>query len=181
MNPNYFYIFKNKVILSEVEGEEKPAEETPPTPEKDLDKILNKSKKVSGVLVKMLSTQKELNDTAKQEIKDLLSDIRCISYKPTTFRAILANGNFFDIKYDPTPNQFKFQDDYQLYDGFVVTILGKKYNITNRSEFEQAIDSLQKIQREKAVIVKEPGEGEETPTIPPETPEEEPTPPEEEK
>ena len=57
----------------------------------------------------------------------------------------------------------------------------KKYSITNRSEFEQAIDGLQKIQREKAVIVKEPGEGEETQSAPPETPEEEPTPPEEEK
>lgn len=177
MNINYFHIFRNKIILAEAD-EKEPVDQTPET---DLDKILNKSTKVTSALVRLLSTQEKITDKSKQEIKDLVTDLRCISYKPTTFRVILTNGNYFDLKYDPTPNQFKYEEDYNPYDGFTVSILGKKYSISIRSEYEQALDGIQKIQREKAIIVKEPGEGEtEAPAgvdAPPddETPEDEPT------
>lgn len=160
MKPNYFYIFKNKVLLEA-------AEEAPQDPKisaeddsSDLDRVLNNSKKVNYTLVKLLTTYEEPNDKTKEELKNLITDIRCISYKPTTFRIILANGNFFDLKYDPTPSQLKYPSDYKPSDLFVANILGKHYNLSNKSEYEQCLDYIQKIQRENPILVKEPGEGE---------------------
>lgn len=186
MSLNYFHIFKNKVILSEQEEDEDiPDELTADTPspdepeapavepktETDLDKILGSSKKVTSALVKLLSTYDKVTDKSKEEIRELVSDIRCISYKPTTFRVILGNGNYFDLKYNPTPSQLKGIYKVEPSDLFFVTINGKKYDISSKSEYEQALDGIQKIQREKAVLVKEPGENEPAPAPAPETPE----------
>jgi hypothetical protein len=171
MNINYFHIFKNKVILAEQEDETPETQdnaEIPPQPETDLDKILSKSPKVTATLVKLFSTYDKVNDKAKDEIKALVSDVRCISYKPTTFRFILANGNFFDLKYNPVPLQLKNPQDFNPWDAFDINILGKKYDLSVKSEYEQAIDYIQIIQKEKSIIVKEPGEVE-SPT-PSETP-----------
>lgn len=177
MSINYFHIFRNKVILAEQEDEtpetpENQEVQEPPQSETDLDKILSKSPKVTYTLVKLLSTYDKVSNKAKEEIKNLVSDVRCISYKPTTFRFILSNGNYFDLKYNPTPLQLKDPSDYVPSDSFQVIILGKKYDISLRSEYEQALDYIQKIQREKAILVKEPGESEQQQTSePPQEPE----------
>lgn len=179
MKPNFFQIFKYKVILNEaVEDEPEKAEDSPE--EKEVDKVLNKSKKVRKTLVKLLTSQESDNSKARKELGELISDIRCISYKPTTFRIILLNGNYLDLKYDPTPMQIKNPSEFTESDMFVVKILGKKFHLSNNSELQQCLDYIQQIQREKALAVPEPGENETgSPTSPDSA--EEPTPEEEPK
>lgn len=175
MRPNYYHTFKYKVTLAEQDEPapeeqtpaEAPATDTPPeeappaeAEETDLEKILSKSRKVTYTLIKLLSTYDNVSQKAKEEIRNLVSDIRCISYKPTTFRVVLSNNNFFDLKYDPTPLQLKYVNDFKPSDLFYVNVLGKKYSLSNKSELEQALDYIQKIQKDNPIILKEPGEGE---------------------
>jgi hypothetical protein len=169
MKPNYHYIFQNKLLEA--------AEITPIETESNLEKILAKSPKVTSVLLKLLTTQKSKNDTALEQIRETVSDIRCISYKPTTFRVVIPNGNYFDIKYDPTPLELQYPEDFKPSDAFQVIASGKKYNIVNRSEYEQALDAINVLLKNNP-ITKEP-EPESEPASA-ETPPEGETPPEEE-
>ena len=103
---NIFYNFKRK--LHEAEGDEAaPEEEAPaeqaPKQTSDLDKVLSKSPKVMYTLMKLLSSQSSVNDKADKEIREIVSDIKIITYRPTTFRIVLKNANYFDLVYDPTP------------------------------------------------------------------------------
>ncbi len=141
MSINYFDIFKKR--LNE--------EETVVTQETDKDKILRNSKKVTSVLTKLLSSQKNGGDKSLSELQDLISDIKVISYKPTTFRIVVANSNYFDLIYDPAPMQVQYPEDYQDIDSFTVKVAGKKYKIGNNSQFEQALDALNKIMRENPI------------------------------
>lgn len=134
MKPNYYQIFRYKL------WEEENVIET----ESDLEKILKKSKKVTGVLAKLLCTSDAVNDKTKDQIRKIVTDIRCISFKPTTFRIALKNGNYFDLRYSPSPNQLENPEDYKPYQSFSVNILGKTYFIGNQSEYEQCIDYIQR-------------------------------------
>lgn len=160
MKPNFFENFRYKFLFEE-------AEITPVETESNLDKILNKSPKVTNVLIKLLTGESRKNEQAVEQIRSTVSDIRCISYKPTTFRVVIPNGNYFDLKYNPTPLELEYPEDYQPSDAFQVAVSGKKYTLGNRSEFEQAIDYIN-ILLKTAPITKEP------------EPEEEPVPSEEE-
>lgn len=175
MKPNYYQIFQYKLL----EAAEITAVET----ESNLEKVLSKSPKVTSVLLKLLTTQKSKNDKALEQIRNTVSDIRCIAYKPTTFRVVIPNGNYFDIKYDPTPLEINYPEDFSPSDSFQVIVSGKKYNISNRSEYEQALDYINILLKTNP-ITKEP-EPEEEPVAgetPPEgeAPPEGETPPEEE-
>lgn len=152
MKPNYYYIFQNKLLEA--------AEVTPVENESNLDKILNKSPKVTSVLLKLLTSQKSKNTKAIEQIRETVSDIRCISYKPTTFRVVIPNGNYFDLKYNPTPNELKYPEDFSPSDAFQVIVSGKKYDIANNSEYEQAIDYINNLLKTNP-ITKEPEPGEE--------------------
>jgi hypothetical protein len=134
MKPNYYEIFKHKLLEAE--------EKTDIQNESNLEKILKSSKKLTAVLVDLLTTQKHLNDEAKEQIRNVVSDIKCISYKPTTFRVVIPNGNYFDMKYDPTPLELRYPEDYKPQDSFTILVSGKKYNIANRSEYEQCLDYI---------------------------------------
>lgn len=164
MTTDFYQIFRYKFLLKEQEEEKAPPEEKEPSevtnPESDLEKVLNNSKKVTYALVKLLSTYDNINEKSKNELRELINDIRCISYKPTTFRIILTNNNYFDIKYDPTPMQLKYPEDFKPMDMFYVTVLGKKYDLATASQYQQCIDYIQKIQRENPVLLKTAGEGE---------------------
>lgn len=159
---NYFYVFKNKVLLNEAEEEKQPEEpeKAPVDKSSEMEKVLNRSTKITYTLNKLLSTQSKVSSATKDQLRELISDIRCISYKPTTFRIILSNDNYFDLKYDPTPLQVQNKQDHEPSDEFVIHIMGKKYSLANKSELEQAVDYIQKAQKEKAIMVSEPGEGE---------------------
>ena len=134
MKPNYYHIFKLKLKEEEVV--------TPIENESNLEKILEKPNKVSKVLALLLTTQKSLNDEAKTQLREVVSDIKCISYKPTTFRVVIPNGNYFDLKYDPTPLNIQYPDDFQPKDSFTVIVSGKKFHIANNSELDSAIDYI---------------------------------------
>jgi hypothetical protein len=176
MKPNYYQIFQYKLLEA--------AEITPVETESNLEKILSKSPKVTSVLLKLLASQNKKNDKTVEEIRNTVSDIRCISYKPTTFRVVIPNGNYFDIKYDPTPLELNYPEDFNPSDSFQVLVSGKKYNISNNSEYEQAMDYINILLKTKP-ITKEPEPGEEPAAGGGETPPEgeapaEETPPEEE-
>lgn len=181
MTPNFHYIFQQKLYEAEVRAKI----ET----ESTLEKVLRQSKKVTSVLAELLTSQKKFNEKSKDEIREIVSDIRFISYKPTTFRIIIKNGNYFDLKYDPTPLELKNPEEYDVRDSFVVMVSGKKYNLTNRSEMEQALDYINILLKTSPILkepepIEEPG-AEPTPPPPeggPEAGKEEvPPPPEEEK
>ena len=161
MKPRFYEIFRNKLW-----------EETEITPienESNLEKIIKKSPKITSTLVKLLTTQEKKNKKSIDQLREVVSDIRCISYKPTTFRVVIPNGNFFDLKYDPTPLELQYPEDFKPSDAFQVIASGKKYNIANRSEFEQALDAINILLKTNA-ITKEPEPGEE-PAAAGETPE----------
>jgi hypothetical protein len=62
------------------------------------------------------------------EYKNFLSNIEWVSPKPSTFRVVLQNQQAFYLKW--------------LGKGFEAQIEGKRYNISNVSEFQQALDRL---------------------------------------
>ena len=134
MKPNYYHIFKLKLKEEEVV--------TPIENESNLEKILEKPNKISKVLALLLTTQNSLNDEAKTQLREVVSDIKCISYKPTTFRVVIPNGNYFDLKYDPTPLNIQYPDDFQSKDSFTVIVSGKKFHLANNSELDSAIDYI---------------------------------------
>jgi hypothetical protein len=170
MKPNYYHIFKLKLKEEEVV--------TPIENESNLEKILEKPNKISKVLALLLTTQNSLNNEAKTQLREVVSDIKCISYKPTTFRVVIPNGNYFDLKYDPTPLNIQYPDDFQSKDSFTVIVSGKKFHLANNSELDSAIDYIN-ILLSTSPIGKEPEPGAE-PAAEPETPPEGETPPEEE-
>lgn len=172
MKPRFYEIFRNKVLYE--------VEITQIENESNLEKIIKKSPKVTNTLVKLLTTQQKKNGKGVEQLREVVSDIRCISYKPTTFRVVIKNGNFFDLKYDPTPLELKYPEDFQPGDSFQVLVSGKKFNISNKSEYEQALDYIN-ILLKTDPITKEPSPGEEPAAAGgEETPPEGETPPEEE-
>ncbi len=174
MKINFYKTFKNRLL----EEEKVSAVDN----ESDMEKILKNSKKITYVLTKLLTTQNSYNEEAKAQIRDMVSDIKCISYKPTTFRIVISNSNFFDLKYDPTPLELKHPEDFEPSDSFVVIVSGKKYNIANRSEFEQCLDNINNVLKSNPITKSTeeiPSEDQNTEEQPPEeetdTTEEEPT------
>jgi hypothetical protein len=173
MKPNYHYIF-HKRLLAEAEVRTKIETES------NLEKILDRSKKITSVLSDLLTSQKNFNEKSKNELREIVADIRFMSYRPTTFRIIFKNGNYFDLKYDPSPLQLKYPGDYEIKDSFLISVSGKKYNLANRSELEQALDYINVLLK-TGPILKEPEPIQEPGEAPPETPpspEEAPPPPE---
>jgi hypothetical protein len=147
MKPNFYSIFRNKLYEEEVR--------TTIETESNLEKILGKAKKITSVLTELLTSQKDFNEKAKNEIRELVADVRFISYNPTTFKIVLKNGNYFDVRYDPTPIELKYSKDYSPKDSFVVVVSGKKYKLANKSELEQAVDYINTL-LSTSPILKEP-------------------------
>jgi hypothetical protein len=136
----------------------------------DMDKIISDSPKIRNILIKLFSGSNSEKD-AVDDIKSIVSDIKCIQRKPTTFRVVLKNGANLDIKYTPTPLQLKNPEDYGKYDGFTITISGKKYRVSVNSEFDQCLTYLGKLMGEKPILKgEEPGEEEGQEAPPEESP-----------
>ena len=145
---NVFYNFKRK--LHEAEGDEIPTEDAPDQVS-DLDKVLEKSPKVVYTLMKLLSSQSSVNDKADKEIREIVSDIKIITYRPTTFRIVLKNANYFDLVYDPTPSEISNEKSYSPSDFFRVVISGKRFDLGNNSSFEQALDYIGQIMKHNPI------------------------------
>lgn len=105
------------------------------------DDILSRSVKVTSALSKLLCSDAKNTERAMDEIEELVKDIKVLSYKPSTFRIIFQNDNYFDLIYDPINNKDNIseKDYFRL---FMVTVDGKKYHLINNSEFDQAMDYI---------------------------------------
>lgn len=110
--------------------------------ESDMEKIMSGSPKVTGILTDLLTSKQGSSDAAKEELRQVVTDIKIISMKPTTFRIVMKNGSFFDLKYNPSPLQLRFPDQFKPIDAFTVLISGKKYDIGTESEYQQALDYI---------------------------------------
>ena len=153
MKPRFYEIFRKKVLWE--------AEITPVETESNLEKIIRKSPKVTNTLIKLLTTEEKKGKKSIEQLREVISDIRCIAYKPTTFRVVIPNGSFFDLKYNPSPLELKYPEDYKDFDFFQVIANGKKYDIVNRSEYEQALDQINILLKNKPITKEpEPEEGE---------------------
>lgn len=130
----------------------------------DMEQILSRSPKVTAVLIKLLTDQKSNSDKATKQLRQIITDIKAISLKPTTFRIVLKNGNYFTLKYTPSPLQLKYPDKFDESDSFTVVVSGKRFNIENRAEFEQALDYLAKIMSTQPVSQGKQGEDQTPPT-----------------
>lgn len=151
MKPRFYEIFRNKVLWE--------VEITKVENESNLEKIIKKSPKVTNTLIKLLTTQEKKSKKSVDQLREIVSDIKCISYKPTTFRVVIPNGNFFDLKYNPSPLELNYPEDFKESDFFQVIANGKKYDIVNRSEFEQALDQINILLKTKSIVNQpEPGE-----------------------
>lgn len=122
----------NEGMLDEVEDEEEPAPEEEPTPEEEpdtdasketvledaTDKILGKFPTVKSAIIKLQTDQ----------FKEFVESIDWISPRPSSFRINLKNGQDYILKW--TGKAFEAQ------------ILGKRYLLSNISEYQQALDKL---------------------------------------
>jgi len=161
MKPNFYKIFKDRLFEAEEEESEKKDKKEDKDKkvkietESTLDKVLKKSKKLPAVLSKLMTTQDSYNKKAEKELREVVSDIRCVSYRPTTFRVIIPNSNYFDIIYDPTPLQIDYEEDYNPIELFTISVLGKRYSMGNRSELEQCIDYVNTLLKSNPITKKE--------------------------
>ena len=127
------------------------------------------------VLTKFPILKKVVTDLLTDQYEMFISDIQWVAPRPTTFKMVLANGQFFYLIYTER--------------SWIAQVEGKKYYLLNINEEEQASESIARILRyggkaepEKAEVptggetpADEPVTGEETPA-----PEGEETPPTEE-
>lgn len=132
MSNNPFFNFKKSLYEADA----------PEQQESDLEKVLRTAPKVTYTLMRLLTSQKTVNDKAQKEIRDIVADIKVIAFRPTTFRIIFKNSNYFDLVYDPSPLEVKYEKDFKPSDFFRVVIAGKRYDIANDSSFEQALDYI---------------------------------------
>ena len=119
--------------------------------ESDMEKVLSGSPKITGILVDLLTGAKGSSDGAKEELRQVVTDIKAISLKPTTFRIVVKNGSFFDIKYNPTPLQLRFPDQFTAADAFTILVSGKKYDLGSTSERQQALDYINNLLKNQPV------------------------------
>jgi hypothetical protein len=112
----------NESLLDEVEDEEpepeEPGEESGPVLEDATDQILGKFPTLRQAIIKLQT----------EDFKEFVETIDWISPRPTSFRVNLKNGQDYILKW--TGKTFEAQ------------ILGKRYLLSNISDYQQALDKL---------------------------------------
>lgn len=140
--------------------------------------ILNRFKILRLVLEDLLTSGSEDSYSREDDLTKLVSDISIITFKPTTFNIKFKNGSKMNLKYDPTPMQLKPDSgtDFKPKDYFQLQILGKRYNLQNRSEYLQALDYIGKALEEKPIGTGNNQSSKDEPeNLPDEEPEEQPS------
>ena len=97
-------------------------------------RVLNNVPELIPILVDLLST----------EFTTFVEDIEWIAPKPTTFRVMMKNGQFFYL--------------YDTGRSWVAEIAGKKYYLLNVGEEQAAINALARLLRTSPIGYGEPGE-----------------------
>ena len=88
------------------------------------DKILGKFPTVRAAIIKLQT----------EDFKDFVESIDWVSPRPSSFRVNLKNGQDYTLKW--------------MGEGFQATILGKRYYLSNISEYQQALDKLSILYKE---------------------------------
>lgn len=115
--------------------------------------ILNRYKVLRLVLQDLLTSSTEDDYSRQDDLTKLIVDIEVVVFKPTTFLIKFKNGSEMQLKYIPTPQELdpKNKGDYKPRDYFQCQIVGKKYNLGNRSEYLQALDNIGRALSQKPV------------------------------
>ena len=139
--------FLNESMLDEVEDEEPTPEEEPDTtaPEETVledatDTILGKFPTLKAAITKLQTEQ----------FKEFVQSIDWISPRPSSFRINLKNGQDYILKW--TGKTFEAQ------------ILGKRYELSNIAEYQQALDKLAILYKEAPMTGAGEGEPADTDT-----------------
>jgi len=136
----------NESLLDEVEDEPQPEEEPDiDAPEETVledatDKILGKFPTVKAAIIKLQT----------EDFKEFVESIDWISPRPSSFRINLKNGQDYILKW--TGKSFEAQ------------IMGKRYLLSNISDYQQALDKLALLYREAPMTGAGEGEPADTDT-----------------
>ena len=96
------------------------------------------------ILGKFPTVKKTLISLFTNEYDEFIEDIKWTVPKPSTFRVVLKNGQSFDLKWTGK--------------GFEATVEGKGYFLNNVSDYQQALDSINRILRDGPITQgEEPG------------------------
>jgi hypothetical protein len=85
------------------------------------------------VLTKFPILKKVVTDLLTDQYEMFISDIQWVAPRPTTFKIVLANGQFFYLIYTER--------------SWIAQVEGKKYYLLNLNEEEQASESIARILR----------------------------------
>lgn len=105
---------------------------------------LNRFKVLRLVLTDLLTSGSESDFDKEDDLTKLVSDIEIIVFKPTTFQIKFKNGSMMNLKYDPTPMELDPSKNtkYKARDYFQCQIMGKKFDLGNRSQYLQALNYI---------------------------------------
>src|SRR6056300_1179191 len=121
----------NESLLDEVE-EEDPTPEEDPDPKAGKETVLEDA--TDTILAKFPTVKQALIKLQTEDFKEFVETIDWISPRPTSFRVNLKNGQDYILKW--TGKTFEAQ------------IMGKRYLLSNISDYQQAIDKLAILYRE---------------------------------
>jgi hypothetical protein len=96
------------------------------------------------ILGKFPTVKKTLVSLFTHEFDEFVEDVKWTVPKPSTFMVVLKNGQSFDLKWTGK--------------GFEATVEGKRYFLNNVSDYQQALDSLNRILKDGPITQgEEPG------------------------
>ena len=110
------------------------AETQPPALKTSTQEILGKFPTVKKALVSLFT----------HEFNEFVEDVKWTVPKPSTFKVVLKNGQFIDLKW--------------MGKGFEATVEGKQYFLNNVAQYQQALDALGRLLRDGPITQgEEPG------------------------
>lgn len=119
------------------------AETLPPALKTSTQEILGKFPTVKKALVSLFT----------HEFNEFVEDVKWTVPKPSTFKVVLKNGQFIDLKW--------------MGKGFETTIEGKQYFLNNVAQYQQALDALGRLLRDGPITQGEEPGGEDFAAEPP--------------
>lgn len=105
------------------------------------------------ILGKFPTVKKTLVSLFTHEFDEFIEDVKWTVPKPSTFMVVLKNGQTFDLKWTGK--------------GFEATVEGKRYFLNNVSDYQQALDSLNRILKDGPITQGEEPGGEDFAEQPP--------------
>ena len=131
---NRFKDLMKESLLDELseEEEEEPTPEEEPDPDADEETVLEDA--TDTILAKFPTLTQAIIKLQTEDFKEFVDTVDWISPRPTSFRVNLKNGQDYILKW--TGKTFEAQ------------IMGKRYLLSNISEYQQALDKLALLYRE---------------------------------